>query len=625
MAPHGGHPVSASADRSTVSTTRVWLLAALVGVALWAALASLPLDPTAGGGIPLPPVAAVLCTALAVFGLRSIPLRWVVRGMSLASGMLLGRFGELGALEGVTGSWKVLLWIGATAAALALAPSSRAVGGAGGIAMRAEDVPAPTSDHRHDAGNTADRRAPTGGGRIPVALLVAAVALVAATSLLVGPRAGQAFPVGARLGDEIDVSDARGDNALVARDRLDMTTRPRLTQEVVMTVRSPIASFWRTETFDLWDGSAWSRSEQGATLLAGGRVRPAADDLAARRGTESRQEFRLEIGYATAVPTAPSAVEVEAPVQLAQRPDGTVASPIDPLGSGTAYTVTSRQLPTDDATLASVADEPVPQEVLDRYAAEPVATDRVRDLAAEITRGADSDIERIRAIEGWLDRNTEYSLDAPLSPGGVDVVDHFLFDTRLGWCEQIASSLVVLARLSGVPARLATGFTQGEWDPVGRRYVVREVNAHAWAEVWFPSTGWVTFDPTAAVPQAGTAEATAGAAARDWREISGVALLLVAGFALGSDGIRRRWRVRRASRELVRARRALADRWDVVAEDQIEARGREAGVDRAPGDALPAYASAVATAIGDPQLVDTADRVERFRYGTGGEPGSPGN
>ncbi len=279
-----------------------------------------------------------------------------------------------------------------------------------------------------------------------------AVALVGAAALLLGPRAGQAFPVGARLGDAIDLGDARGDNALVATDRLDMTTRPRLTDEVVMTVRSPIASFWRTETFDLWDGSTWTRSDGRLSLLTDGEVVPAADDLAAADGVPTRQEFRIETGYATAVPSAPSAVTVDGPQQLAQRPDGTLAAPIDAMGRGTVYGVTSRQLPADEATLAAAGDVRVPETVLARYAQPPVTTGRVSQLAQRITATAATDIDRVRAIEAWLDANTEYSLDAPLSPRGVDVVDHFLFESRLGWCEQIASSLVVLARSAGVPA-----------------------------------------------------------------------------------------------------------------------------------------------------------------------------
>ena len=114
--------------------------------------------------------------------------------------------------------------------------------------------------------------------------------------------------------------------------------------------------------------------------------------------------------------------------------------------------------------------------------------------------------------------NTSYSLDAPLSPSGVDVVDHFLLTSKQGWCEQIASSLVVMLRLNGVPARLASGFVTGEFDldlspvPGSRR------DAHAWTEVWFEGLGWVPFDPTADVPLSGDVT-TLQARPVGWRHI----------------------------------------------------------------------------------------------------------
>ena len=147
--------MSAAADRSSISTQRVWVLTAAVAAMLWASLASLP----TGGGRNLAAEAAALCAVLAMFGLRSVPIRWIVRGMALLSGMLLARFGELSVTGGgVGGSWRVLIWLAATAAALALAPSSRAVPGRDkGVVIRAEDLAA--------AGGVGTAAAPDGGRR----------------------------------------------------------------------------------------------------------------------------------------------------------------------------------------------------------------------------------------------------------------------------------------------------------------------------------------------------------------------------------------------------------------------------------------------------------------------------
>ena len=89
-----------------------------------------------------------------------------------------------------------------------------------------------------------------------------------------------------------------------------------------------------------------------------------------------------------------------------------------------------------------------------------------------------------------------------LEPPGIserDFVDRFLFDTRAGFCEHYAYSLVALARMAGIPARIVAGYQGGEVNPLNNTVVVRQFDAHAWAEVWFQGEGWVRVDPTAAV------------------------------------------------------------------------------------------------------------------------------
>src|SRR5690606_33264753 len=96
---------------------------------------------------------------------------------------------------------------------------------------------------------------------------------IGASSLLVGPRMGNAFPVGASVGEELDLRGIDRNSALIARESLDMTTRPRLTDEVVMTVRSEVVSFWRTELYDTWDGSRWTRSRpRDGRFVTDGRI-----------------------------------------------------------------------------------------------------------------------------------------------------------------------------------------------------------------------------------------------------------------------------------------------------------------------------------------------------------------
>lgn len=90
-----------------------------------------------------------------------------------------------------------------------------------------------------------------------------------------------------------------------------------------------------------------------------------------------------------------------------------------------------------------------------------------------------------------------YTLTPPLL--NADPVDQFLFDTRQGFCEHYASSFVFLMRAAGLPARIVTGYLGGEWNPIGHYMLVRQADAHAWAEVWLKGRGWVRVDPTAVV------------------------------------------------------------------------------------------------------------------------------
>jgi len=90
-----------------------------------------------------------------------------------------------------------------------------------------------------------------------------------------------------------------------------------------------------------------------------------------------------------------------------------------------------------------------------------------------------------------------YTLRPPLL--GHDGIDDFLFSSRRGFCEHYASAFVFLMRAAGLPARVVTGYQGGEYNPLDRHLVVRQSEAHAWAEVWLPERGWTRVDPTAAV------------------------------------------------------------------------------------------------------------------------------
>jgi transglutaminase-like putative cysteine protease len=118
---------------------------------------------------------------------------------------------------------------------------------------------------------------------------------------------------------------------------------------------------------------------------------------------------------------------------------------------------------------------------------------------AERWRAEESEPGRIidRALALFNQQDFYYTLSPPALL--VDPVDQFLFDTRRGFCEHFAAAFVVLMRGAGIPARVVTGYQGGAVNPVGNYLVVRQRDAHAWAEVWLDGRGWVRVDPTAAV------------------------------------------------------------------------------------------------------------------------------
>lgn len=121
---------------------------------------------------------------------------------------------------------------------------------------------------------------------------------------------------------------------------------------------------------------------------------------------------------------------------------------------------------------------------------------RARQLAASWQTGDDHAVVE-RALDYFNRQNFYYTLEPP--PLGRNSTDDFLFGTRRGFCEHYASAFVFLMRAAHIPARVVTGYQGGEYNAYGNYYIVRQSDAHAWAEVWLTGQGWVRVDPTAVI------------------------------------------------------------------------------------------------------------------------------
>ena len=124
---------------------------------------------------------------------------------------------------------------------------------------------------------------------------------------------------------------------------------------------------------------------------------------------------------------------------------------------------------------------------------------QARALAKQLFAQSGSDpVRYIQALERWINQTEfRYTLSPPRL--GADRIDDFLFNTKAGFCEHYSSSFTFMMRAAGIPARVVAGYQGGELDRGGSVWEVRQMDAHAWSEVWLEGQGWVRVDPTAFV------------------------------------------------------------------------------------------------------------------------------
>jgi transglutaminase-like putative cysteine protease len=144
-----------------------------------------------------------------------------------------------------------------------------------------------------------------------------------------------------------------------------------------------------------------------------------------------------------------------------------------------------------------------PQYIMDNYLQLPeTLPQRVRDLAQEITASQPTIYDKVKTVEGYFAKNAYgyNTIEVAVPEDNEDYVDQFLFETRKGYCDNFSTSMIVLLRSVGIPARWVKGFTSGTFEGMGddglREYTVTNANAHSWVEVYFSGIGWVPFEPT---------------------------------------------------------------------------------------------------------------------------------
>jgi transglutaminase-like putative cysteine protease len=288
---------------------------------------------------------------------------------------------------------------------------------------------------------------------------------------------------------------------------IDLRVRGRLSDQMVLKVRSPQPAFWRGQAYDTFDGTGWTASNTTTVSLPGGGGPPFDVPASAETSSEIPTSEVLQTFYVTEVQPnivfgAYEAKKVYFPAPILRADEyGSIRSPIL-LDPGMVYSVVSEVPETTPAILRRAPAE-WPPDALRQYAQLPRdLPPRVTRLAHRITDGLPTTYDRVIAVQRWLKIHTRYNLDIPIDPPGVDAVDYFLFQRRQGFCEHIASSMAILLRSVGIPARFVVGFDAGVRNILTGYYEVRESDAHSWVEVDYPGIGWVEYDPTHHVPSA---------------------------------------------------------------------------------------------------------------------------
>ena len=118
---------------------------------------------------------------------------------------------------------------------------------------------------------------------------------------------------------------------------------------------------------------------------------------------------------------------------------------------------------------------------------------RTLGLALRLARGADTPLEVVDRVQGYLERGFRYDTDVV---DGDQPLDEFLFSRHSGYCQHFSGAAALLLRLAGVPACVVTGFAPGRYDSGRGVWEVRDLDAHSWVEVYFEGLGWIPVDPT---------------------------------------------------------------------------------------------------------------------------------
>jgi len=255
---------------------------------------------------------------------------------------------------------------------------------------------------------------------------------------------------------------------------------------------------WRGVTLSNFDGRNWSNSSRPRLLSAqpDGRfvlAPPGRDVRSASSGSVHYHVLMEPVGMNIFF-LAGSPESLEGNYRKVSIDDGGAVFNLDLDHTVSRYQATSDIAQPQARELRAAGGAYPPY--LDPYDFKLPALDpRIPQLAEQIAASADNNYDKALAIETYLRTHFTYTLQLSRTVPH-DPLANFLFERKQGHCEYFASSMAVMLRSLGIPARIVNGFRSGEFNDLSSQYVIRASNAHSWVEAFYPGYGWIAFDPT---------------------------------------------------------------------------------------------------------------------------------
>ncbi len=284
--------------------------------------------------------------------------------------------------------------------------------------------------------------------------------------------------------------------------RMNQNLRGTMTPQVVMRVRSQAPGFWRVLAFDTYTGQGWNISRNDdpqrvrRSRFSARMFLPMEPSLA--RDREVVQTYTLVSGLPNLIPALYQAQQLYFPTrEVAIDAEGSLRSPVI-LQEGMTYSVIS-QVPYRDRTQLREAGTTYPPGMrsylqVPEAIREPVRAQTEELLATSPTPLTDP-YEKALYLAQTLKQRYTIQPELPFLTSDQDLVESFLFSTQGGYPDHFSTVLTVMLRSIDIPARLVAGFGEGDFNPFTGFYVVRNTDAYALTEVYFPQYGWFGFDP----------------------------------------------------------------------------------------------------------------------------------